>query len=67
MSLFLFATAAQGQEAEDAGSSRVAVDPNTTNASNNPLTPRLTLQPQPCYARQPSAGHDTALADSATP
>jgi hypothetical protein len=40
MSFFLLTAAAQGQEAVD---TRVSVDPNATNASNDPLTPKIRL------------------------
>jgi hypothetical protein len=43
VSLILFAPAAQGQEAGDTESSQLTASPNATNASNNPLTPRVTL------------------------
>jgi hypothetical protein len=46
VSLFLFGVTARAQEADNTESSQISVDPNTTNASNNPLTPRVTLQPQ---------------------
>jgi hypothetical protein len=45
-SLFLCAAAALGQEAEDKKSSRLTVDPNSANASNNPLTPKVTVYAQ---------------------